>query len=158
MPVGSCQWDQPAKVTSIPPSLSTGSPSCHHTLPCFSPTVPLTPVCAPAMSPMATWRCCLQLGLITAPSEAAGKPDAGAKTSLQKCGDQSLCVGGTGPCITTAVWCSCKNFSQWQCSFRWKLRSHWLKLLWQHHVALVIQGPGSHTRLIGRIMAQSTLT
>ena len=47
-----------------------------------------------------------------------------------------------GPCFTTAI-CHCrKNFSQWQRSFQWKLHYHWLKFLWQHHVTVVIQGPG----------------
>ena len=36
-----------------------------------------------------------------------------------------------GPCITTAIW-RCRNpFSQWQRSLQWKLRSHWLKLLFK---------------------------
>ena len=47
-----------------------------------------------------------------------------------------------GPCITTAIWHCRKHFSQWQHSFQWKLRSHWLKFLRQRHVALVIQDPG----------------
>ena len=47
-----------------------------------------------------------------------------------------------GPCITTAIWRSRMNFSQWQHNFQRKLRSHWLKILRQCHVAVVIQGPG----------------
>ena len=46
-----------------------------------------------------------------------------------------------GPCLTTAIWRCHKNSSQWQRSFQWKLHSHWLKFLWQHHVAVVRQGP-----------------
>ena len=48
-----------------------------------------------------------------------------------------------GPCLTTAIWRCRKNSSHWQCSFQWKLRSHWLKFLRQRHVAVVKQGPGS---------------
>ena len=44
-----------------------------------------------------------------------------------------------GPVNST--WCCRKNFSQWQCSFLWKLRCHWLKGLWQHQIAVVRQGP-----------------
>ena len=47
----------------------------------------------------------------------------------------------TGPCLTTATWCSHKNFSQWECSFHWKLRCHWLEFLWQRQIAVVRQGP-----------------
>ena len=48
-----------------------------------------------------------------------------------------------GSCQTTVIWRCHKPFSQWQRSFQRKLRSHWLKFLWQHHVAAVRQGPGS---------------
>ena len=48
-----------------------------------------------------------------------------------------------GPCVTTAIWRYRKPFSQWQHSFLWKLRFHWLKFLRQHHVAVVRQGPVS---------------
>ena len=41
-----------------------------------------------------------------------------------------------------AIWRCRKNFSQWQRSFLWKLRSHWLIFLRQRHVAVVRQGPG----------------
>ena len=41
------------------------------------------------------------------------------------------------PCLTTAIWRCRKNSSQWQRSFQWKLHSHWLKFLWQRHVAVV---------------------
>ena len=30
----------------------------------------------------------------------------------------------------------CKSLSQWECSFHWKLHSHWLKGLWQRHWTL----------------------
>ena len=51
-------------------------------------------------------------------------------------------LGSTGPCITNVIATCRKNFSQWERSFLWKLRCHWLKFL--RHVAktLVIQGPG----------------
>ena len=39
-------------------------------------------------------------------------------------------------CLTTAIWRCCKNSSQWQCSFQCKLRSHWLKFLWQFYCDL----------------------
>ena len=45
-----------------------------------------------------------------------------------------------GPCITTAIWRCRETLSQWECSFHWKLRCHWLKGLWQRHIAVVIQG------------------
>ena len=47
-----------------------------------------------------------------------------------------------GPCITNVIATCRKKFSQWERSFLWKLRCHWLKFL--RHVAktLVIQGPG----------------
>ena len=47
-----------------------------------------------------------------------------------------------GPCLTTAIWRYRNTFSQWQRSFQRKLRSHWLKFLWQHHVVVVKQVPG----------------
>ena len=48
-----------------------------------------------------------------------------------------------GPCLTTATWRCRKNFSQWECSFLWKLRCHWLEFLRQRQIAVVRQGPGS---------------
>ena len=47
-----------------------------------------------------------------------------------------------GFCITNVIATCRKHFSQWERSFLWKLRCHWLKFL--RHVAktLVIQGPG----------------
>ena len=51
------------------------------------------------------------------------------------------CPGST---LTTAIWCCCNHFSQWQCSFLWKLHSRWLKFFWQHHVAVVRPGLGPH--------------
>ena len=41
--------------------------------------------------------------------------------------------------LATASWRCLKNFSQRQRSFQWQLRSHWLKILGQRHVAGVIQ-------------------
>ena len=44
--------------------------------------------------------------------------------------------------LTPCVLLRCrKNFSQWQRSFQWKLRSHWLKFLRQHHIAVFSTGP-----------------
>ena len=54
-----------------------------------------------------------------------------------------------GPCLTTAIWRCRKNSSQWQRSFQWKLHSHWLKFLWQRHVAVVRQGPGLRLLYLG---------
>ena len=48
---------------------------------------------------------------------------------------------GAGPCLTTATWRCRKNFSQWECSFLWKLRCHWLEFLRQRQIAVVRQGP-----------------
>ena len=55
--------------------------------------------------------------------------------------DMNICM--SGPCITNVIATCRKNFSQWERSFLWKLRCHWLKFL--RHVAktLVIQGPGA---------------
>ena len=47
-----------------------------------------------------------------------------------------------GPCLTSATWRCRKNFSQWECSFHWKLRCHWLEFLQQRQIAVVRQGPG----------------
>ena len=44
---------------------------------------------------------------------------------------------------STWFWSCRKNFRQWQRSFQWKLRPHWLKFLRQRYVAVVVQGPGS---------------
>ena len=46
----------------------------------------------------------------------------------------------TRPRFTTATWRCRKNFSQWERSFHWKLRCHWLEFLRQ--IAVVRQGPG----------------
>ena len=46
-----------------------------------------------------------------------------------------------GPCLTTATWCCRKNFSQYECSFHWKLCCHWLEFLRQRQIAVVSQGP-----------------
>ena len=43
-----------------------------------------------------------------------------------------------GVCITYTATRHCRYpFSQWQHSFRWKLRSHWLKVLQQRHIAYI---------------------
>ena len=49
-------------------------------------------------------------------------------------------IATPGPCLTTAILRNPSN--QWQRSFQRKLRSHWLKLLRQRHVAVVRQSPG----------------
>ena len=41
-----------------------------------------------------------------------------------------------GPCFTTAIWRCLKPFSQRQRSFRWKLRSHSLKVFRRRHTAV----------------------
>ena len=47
----------------------------------------------------------------------------------------------SGPCITNVIATCRKNFSQWESSFLWKLRCHWLKFLRRVAKTLVIQGP-----------------
>ena len=42
-----------------------------------------------------------------------------------------LAPRGAGICIITVTWHCSKTFSQWECSFLWKLRCHWLKVLRQ---------------------------
>ena len=51
-------------------------------------------------------------------------------------------IHNTGPCITNVIATCRKNFSQWESSFLWKLRCHWLKFLRRVAKTLVIQGPG----------------
>ena len=48
-----------------------------------------------------------------------------------------------GPCITNVIATCRKNFSQWESSFLWKLRCHWLKFLRRVAKTLVIQGPAT---------------
>ena len=48
-----------------------------------------------------------------------------------------------GPCITNVIATCRKNFSQWERSFHWKLRCHWLKYLRRVAKTLVIQGPST---------------
>ena len=48
---------------------------------------------------------------------------------------------GLGPVLLTATWRCRKNFSQWECSFHWKLRCHWLEFLRQRQIAVVRHGP-----------------
>ena len=50
----------------------------------------------------------------------------------------------TGHCVIITIWR--KGFSQWERSFYWNLRCHWLKFLRQRQNPVVIQGPG--TRII----------
>ena len=47
-----------------------------------------------------------------------------------------------GPCLTTETWRCRKNYSQWECSFHWKLCCHWLEFLRQCQIVVVRQGPG----------------
>ena len=44
-----------------------------------------------------------------------------------------------GSRITTAIWRFRKTFSQWEYSFQWKLRCHWLKELRQSQIIVAIQ-------------------
>ena len=53
-----------------------------------------------------------------------------------------ICALLPGPCLTTATWRCRKNFSQWECSFHWKLRCRWLEFLQQRQIAVIRQGPG----------------
>ena len=70
----------------------------------------------------------------------------GSSTSLtfisSKFAYMLLSSPGPGPCITNVIATSRKNFSQWESSFLWKLRCHWLKFLRRVAKTLVIQGPG----------------
>ena len=52
----------------------------------------------------------------------------------------ALCL--PGPCITNVIATCRENLSQWESSFLWKLRCHWLKFLRRVAKTLVIQGPG----------------
>ena len=54
-----------------------------------------------------------------------------------------------GPGLTTATWRCRENFSQWKCSFLWKLRYHLLKGSRQHQIAVVRQGPGAYFNVKG---------
>ena len=47
--------------------------------------------------------------------------------------------------LITATWCCRNNFSQWERSFLWKLRCHWLKELRQRQIVVVRQGPAVYT-------------
>ena len=62
-----------------------------------------------------------------------------------------------GPCITNVIATCRKNFSQWESSFLWKLRCHWLKFLRRVAKTLVIQGPGLF-RCCGVVSMQIELT
>ena len=61
-----------------------------------------------------------------------------------------------GPCITNVIATCRKNFSQWESSFLWKLRYHWLKFLRRIAKTLVIQGPGQQTLELNRILMEPT--
>ena len=71
-----------------------------------------------------------------------GWPTARWTTSLAVWNYWVLQMPWAGPCITTATWRCPNNFSQWGCSFHWKLRCHWLEFLRQRQITLVRQGPG----------------
>ena len=55
-------------------------------------------------------------------------------------------IFAAGLCLTTATWRCRKNFSQWELSFLWKLRCHWLKGLRQRQIPVVRQGPEHNIR------------
>ena len=59
---------------------------------------------------------------------------------------QQHCWCMPGPCITNVIATCRKNFSQWDSSFLWKLRCHWLKFLRRVAKNLVIQGPAAQYR------------
>ena len=67
-------------------------------------------------------------------------------------------IHSSGPCLTIATWRRRKNFSQWERSFLWKLRCHWLRGLRQRQIAVVRQCPVSstfvkyiHSKFVSRI-------
>ena len=66
------------------------------------------------------------------------------------------CQKNPEPCLTTVTWRCCKNFSQWECRFLWKLHSHWLKGFWQKQIAVVRQGPVMHILYQNRWYKQKT--
>ena len=52
-----------------------------------------------------------------------------------------IAPGGTGSSLTIARWRCCKNFSQWERSFLWKLCCQWPEWLRERQIAVVKQGP-----------------
>ena len=60
---------------------------------------------------------------------------------------------GPGPCITNVIATCRKSFSQWESSFLWKLRCHWLKFLRRVAKTLVILGPGDNNSTLVYVMA-----
>ena len=66
--------------------------------------------------------------------------------------------GNPGPCLTTAKWRCRKNCSQWERSFLWKLRCHWLEFLRQCQIAVVRQSPGHARRLTDLWIKANPLT
>ena len=44
-----------------------------------------------------------------------------------------------GPCLN--CYCDMTLSQEWERSFHWKLRCHWLEFLWQRQIAVVRQGP-----------------
>ena len=60
---------------------------------------------------------------------------------------QAISGPRAGPYLTTATWRCRENFSQWERSFLWKLRCHWLKGLRQRKIAVVRQGPEYQMRM-----------
>ena len=63
----------------------------------------------------------------------------------------------SGPCITNVIATCRKNFSQWESSFLWKLRYHWLKFLRRVAKTLVIQGPGFFGTALFRVVSMFSL-
>ena len=66
---------------------------------------------------------------------------ASTQCSAWRCCVALFDVNKPGPCITNVIATCRKNFSQWESSFLWKLRCHWLKFLRRVAKTLVIQGP-----------------
>ena len=60
-------------------------------------------------------------------------------TSITRCSMvRTGAARGPGP---SATWSCRNNLSQWERSFHWKLRCHWLEFLRQRQIAVVRQGP-----------------
>ena len=64
----------------------------------------------------------------------------------------SVAIWLAGPCITNVIATCRKNFSQWESSFLWKLRCHWLKFLRRVAKTLVIHGPGIEPNMMSLLL------
>ena len=88
---------------------------------------------------------------VASASEAAGQAGVEVTTTSGQATEKGLSsdmIWGkdndvTWPYIITVIWCCHKTFSQWDCSFHWKLCCHWLKGLWQCQIIVVVHGPGA---------------